>query len=82
MPKARRNKVVALTKVKKDVHALKDSLVQKIHSYADNFKAIYVITYENMTTNPFKALREELSDCKFCLGKNKVMGVALGRTEE
>lgn len=57
MPRAKRNKVVALTKVKKDVHALKDSLVQKVRSYVDTFKSIYVITYENMTTNPFKALR-------------------------
>ena len=45
MPRAKRNKVVALTKVKKDVHALKDSLVQKVRSYADSFKSIYVITY-------------------------------------
>ena len=80
MPRAKKNKVISLTKVKKDVHALKDSLVQKVRSYVDAFKSVYVITYENMTTNPFKALREELSDCRFCLGKNKVMGVALGRT--
>jgi hypothetical protein len=33
-----------------------------------------------MTTNPFKEFKESLKDCKFCLGKNKVMGVALGRT--
>lgn len=65
MPRAKRSKVVSLTKVKKDVHGLKDSLVQKVHSYVDTFKSVYVITYENMTTNPFKALREELADCRY-----------------
>jgi mRNA turnover protein 4 len=82
MPRARRNKVVALTKVKKDVHALKESIVEKVRNYADNYSSACVVAYENMTTNPFKELKESLKNCKFCLGKNKVMGVALGRTEE
>jgi mRNA turnover protein 4 len=82
MPRARRNKLVSLTKVKKDVHALKSSIVEKVHSYADTFRSVCVVSYENMTTNPFKELKEQLKDCRFCLGKNKVMAVALGRTEE
>ncbi len=35
-----------------------------------------------MRTNPFKNLKETLPGYKFCLGKNKVMGIALGRSEE
>ena len=35
-----------------------------------------------MTTNNFKALREELTDSKFLMGKNKVIAVALGNDEE
>ena len=82
MPRAKRNKLVSLTKTHKDVHGLKDSLLQRVRSYVGSFASVYVITYQNMTTNPFKALREQLSDCRFCLGKNKVMGVALGRDEK
>ena len=81
MPRARRNKLISLTKVKKGVHALKSSIVEKVHSYVDNYRSVCVVAYENMTTNPFKELKEQLKDCRFCLGKNKVMGVALGRTE-
>lgn len=74
--------MVSLTKVKKDIHALKSSLVEKVRSYVDSFRSVCVISYENMTTNPFKEFKEQLKDCRFCLGKNKVMAVALGRTEE
>jgi ribosomal protein L10 len=43
------------------------------------FKNIYVLSYENMTTNNFKALKEELADSKFLMGKNKVLSVAFGQ---
>lgn len=82
MPRARKNKVVSLTKVKKDVQALKSSIVEKVHNYVDSYKSVCVVAYENMTTNPFKELKEQLKNCRFCLGKNKVMAVALGRNEE
>ena len=32
-----------------------------------------------MTTNNFKPLRENLSDSKFLLGKNKILSIAFGR---
>lgn len=35
-----------------------------------------------MSTNNFKSLRESLTDSKFLMGKNKVIGVALGTDEE
>jgi len=57
MPRARRNKLVSLTKVKKDVQALKSSIVEKVHNYADAYRSVCVIAYENMTTNPFKELK-------------------------
>lgn len=46
------------------------------------FKNVYVLTFENMTTNNFKAFKEELNDSKFLMGKNKVMAVAFGTDEE
>ncbi len=45
MPRAKRNKVVALTKVKKDVNARKANLVEKVRSYVDTFKSICVVDY-------------------------------------
>jgi mRNA turnover protein 4 len=42
-----------------------------------------VISFENMRAGPFKSLAHAMTaDSKFFLGKNKVMGVALGRTPE
>lgn len=46
------------------------------------FKYVFVLTYENMTTNNFKAFKEALDDSKFLMGKNKVMGVGFGTNEE
>jgi ribosomal protein L10 len=82
MPEAKRNKVVSLTQVKGKTHDHKDYIVEKARSFMKRFKSVYVLTYENMTTNNFKALKEELSDCKFLMGKNRVLGVAFGTDEE
>lgn len=48
----------------------------------ERFKYLYVLTFENMSTNNFKSLRESVTDSKFLMGKNKVIGVALGVDEE
>jgi hypothetical protein len=34
-----------------------------------------------MSTNNFKAIKEALTDSKFMMGKNKVIGVAFGNEE-
>jgi len=41
----------------------------------ETFNNVVVFNFQNMPTNSLKALKEELSDCKFCLGKKKVMRV-------
>ena len=47
------------------------------------YKNAYVVSFENMRAGPFKQLAHSMSeDSRFFLGKNKVMGVALGRTPE
>lgn len=78
MPTAKKNKVVSLTKVKPKTRDHKEGIVEKVHVYANRYKYIYVLTFENMSTNNFKQLREKLEDSKFLLGKNKVIGIALG----
>ena len=46
------------------------------------FKHVYVLTFDNMTTNNFKALKEALEDSKFLMGKNRVLATAFGTDEE
>eukprot|EP00944_MAST-04C_sp_MAST-4C-sp1_P012920 g12920.t1 len=60
---------------------LKMDLVEKIRDSVDNYKFLYVFSYENMRTNMFKQVRKELKNSRLFLGKNKVMQIALGRTE-
>jgi mRNA turnover protein 4 len=59
----------------------KEFIVNKVHNFLGRFKYVYVLAFENMSTNNFKALRESLTDSKFLMGKNKVIGVALGSDE-
>mmetsp|Transcript_20989 Transcript_20989/g.18321 ORF Transcript_20989/g.18321 Transcript_20989/m.18321 type:complete len:133 (-) Transcript_20989:394-792(-) len=82
MGKSKRSKVVHLTKTKKKTQDNKKILVDKIRSYFDGFENKFVFSYQNMTTNPFRALQGELQDSKFVLGKNKIMKVALGKNDE
>lgn len=82
MPLAKKNKVVSLTKVKPKVREHKEFIVNKVHTFLDKFKYVYVLSFDNMSTNNFKSLREALTDSKFLMGKNKVIGVALGNDEE
>ncbi len=46
------------------------------------YKFLYVLSFDNMSTNNFKGLKEELTDSKFMMGKNGVLRVALGTDEE
>ena len=79
MPLAKKNKVVSLTKVKPKARDHKETLVEKTQLYLKKYKYTYVLTFENMTTNNFKPLRESLDDSKFLMGKNKVIGIAFGK---
>ena len=83
MPRSKRNKVVNLTKVKKKGRAAKEGLVANVQEALEAYQNAYVISFENMRAGPFKNLAHSMnSDSKFFLGKNKVMGVALGKTPE
>eukprot|EP00944_MAST-04C_sp_MAST-4C-sp1_P014953 g14953.t1 len=81
MPKSKRKRKTALTKTEGKGAQLKMDLVEKIRDSVDNYKFLYVFSYENMRTNMFKQVRKELKDSRLFLGKNKVMQIALGRTE-
>lgn len=73
---------MSLTQTKSRGKELKNDVVNKIREAVDNFKFVYVLEFDNMRTNAFKDLRVQLNDCRFFLGKNRVMQVALGRNQE
>ena len=83
MPKSKRAKVVALTKVKSKGREGKEKLVEKVQDAVNDYRHAYVVSFENIRAGPFKALAHKLKeDSKFFLGKNKVVQVALGKSPE
>ena len=83
MPKSKRNKMVNLTKVKKQGRSGKEQLVEKIQDAVGEFQNSYVVSFENMRSGPFKKMQHQMHDTsRFYLGKNKVMQRALGREPE
>lgn len=84
MAKSKRNRVVPLTKVNKkdNVSMKKTQLVKSIEKYLEEFEYCYVFRYKNMTTVPMQELRNYWDTSKFIIGKNKVLQVALGKSED
>ena len=83
MPRSKRNKVLALTKVKKKGRGAKEEMVESIQQALGEFKRCFVLSFENMRTGPFKKIQNTMREsCRFFIGKNKVMQVALGRSPE
>ncbi|KAI3927495.1 hypothetical protein MKW92_026496 [Papaver armeniacum] len=82
MPKSKRNRPVTLSKTKKKGREHKEGIVETIRKAVENYNSIYVFSFENMRNLKFKEFREKLkSSSRFFLGSNKVMQVALGRTD-
>ena len=83
MPKSKRNKVVNLTKVKKQGRDGKEALVEKVQDCVGEYENSYVLSFENMRSGPMKTLQQQMhKTSKFFLGKNKVMIKALGKHPE
>jgi mRNA turnover protein 4 len=62
--RSKRQKVVALTKTKKDTKGLKERLMEKAKKCLDTYSHCFVFSHENMTTVPFRALQQEWKDSK------------------
>mmetsp|Transcript_74396 Transcript_74396/g.206089 ORF Transcript_74396/g.206089 Transcript_74396/m.206089 type:complete len:237 (+) Transcript_74396:144-854(+) len=82
MPKSKRAKLVSLTKTAARPQERKGGLIERVREAVDEFTSVYVFSFDNMRTTHFKEVRTEWADSRFFLGKNKVMRVALGRSEE
>lgn len=56
--------------------------MESLRDAVDEYDLVVVFDYENMRTNHFKEVRRDWKSSRFFLGKNKVMQVALGKTQE
>uniref|UniRef100_A0A7N0ZWV5 Ribosome assembly factor mrt4 n=1 Tax=Kalanchoe fedtschenkoi TaxID=63787 RepID=A0A7N0ZWV5_KALFE len=82
MPKSKRDRAITLSKTKKKGREHKEAIVSIIREAAEKYNSAYVFTFENMRNLKFKEFREQLkATSRFFLGSNKVMQVALGRSE-
>ena len=74
--------IVALTKVKRKGKEHKADIMEEIKTKSQEFSSVYVLSHNNMTTAPFRAIQQEWKGSKFMIGKNKLIQIALGRTPE
>ncbi|MFS7985838.1 putative ribosomal protein L10P [Helianthus anomalus] len=83
MPKSKRDRAeLTLSKTKKKGREHKENIVNSIREAVEQYSSIYVFSFENMRNLKFKQFREQLkSTSRFFLGSNKVMQVALGRSD-
>jgi mRNA turnover protein 4 len=82
MPSSKRVKPVTLTKTGSKGRTIKTELIEKIRSELDSYRCLFVFKFENMRSDKFKDVRIFFRDSRFFLGKNKLMQIALGRTQE
>lgn len=71
-----------MTKTDKKGHALKAKIVEDVRNCVQKYKSVYVFTFRNMRNELMKSVREEWKPSRFFFGKNKIIAVGLGRTEE
>ncbi|KAI6244023.1 Ribosome assembly factor mrt4 [Aphelenchoides fujianensis] len=83
MPRAKRDREVPLTKVKKKTRESKENLVRQVKSAVENYARLFVFNFENLRSAKFTEIRQQFKkDSQFFLGKKSVMALALGRSAE
>jgi len=82
MPKSKRDKKISLTQTRKKGLDLKQKVIEEIRDTVDNYARIFTFSVHHMRNNKLKDIRTEWKHSRFHFGKNKLLGVALGRTPE
>ncbi|GAA6011382.1 hypothetical protein JCM11491_002764 [Sporobolomyces phaffii] len=82
MPRSKRDKVVALTEVRKKGKEVKGALIDSVRESADQFAYIWVFQVEHMRNNLLQEVRSAWKGSKIFLGRNAVMRKGLGATKE
>jgi mRNA turnover protein 4 len=56
--------------------------VENIQNYLEEYEFCFVLRFKNMTSVPMQEMRNYWNTSKFVIGKNKVLQVALGKSED
>jgi len=82
MPKSKRDKKVSLTKTERKGLQWKQHIVEDIRNCVEKYPNVYVFSVHNMRNNLLKDLRSEWKkDSRFIFGQNRLMQLALGKSE-
>eukprot|EP00903_Cladosiphon_okamuranus_P012532 g11735.t1 len=83
MPRSQRNQKVSLTKTDKKGRELKQGIISEVRKCVDEYPSVYVFSFVNLRTKLLKEVRMDFrKDSRFFMGKNKVMILALGKSEQ
>lgn len=82
MPRSKRDKKISLTKTDRKGLQWKQQIVDDIRNCVEKYPNIFLFSVQNMRNNLLKELRSEWKkDSRFIFGKNRVMQLALGKSE-
>ncbi|EST09933.1 Ribosomal protein L10/acidic P0 [Kalmanozyma brasiliensis GHG001] len=82
MPRAKRAKVVSLTRTDKKTKEDKANLIDKVRDAAQEYPYVWILGHHSMRNNYLKEVRDLWKGSKIFFGKLKVLALALGMTEE
>lgn len=83
MPRSKRDKKISLTKTERKGLQWKQQIVEDIKNCVQKYPNVYLFSVQNMRNNLLKELRSEWKkDARFIFGKNRVMQLGLGKSEE
>jgi len=82
MPKSKRKRKQALTKVKPKGRERKEGLVEHVRAACDSYAHVFTFDCAHYRTDHVAEMRRELKDSRIFMGNNKVMAIALGRDKE
>lgn len=82
MPRSKRDKKISLTKTERKGLQWKQLFVDDVRNCVEKYPNIFLFSVQNMRNNLLKELRSEWKkDSRFIFGKNRVMQLALGKSE-
>lgn len=82
MPRAKRSKVISLTRTDKKTKEDKANLIDKVRDAAQEYPYVWILGHHSMRNNYLKEVRDLWKGSKIFFGKLKVLALALGMTEE
>ena len=82
MPKSKNAKRINLTQTSKKDREFKSKIISDVREALDEYDGLFLFTYDNMRSTKFKEVRQEFRDGRVFMGKNKLLQLALGHTEE